>query len=288
VAAILNARLHQIGGTVQELGHELIIQEWLNGGLSHEFPDPDMLLISHRIGAMDGITLLRKLRSMPAWKTTPVLFLYPQSEEDNYRPLISEDPYTELLSLPFYGAMLCNAIMSVLGLGARTSITRLPANDWRNMLHDIHVLLVEDNAINRQVALETLQQVGVTVQVAENGKEGIEQATRGRFDLVLMDVDLPEVDGITATYWLRNQGYITPILAMTAFDDPKERERCLKAGMNDFMIKPFEPDTLYSLIYRWTVGKGEPAGQDQYIPMNQQTTDIAAVSEIALDVILGF
>ena len=61
-----------------------------------------------------------------------------------------------------------------------------------------------------------------------------------------------------------------------------------KAGMNDFMIKPFEPDTLYSLIYRWTVGKGEPAGQDQYIPMNQQTTDIAAVSEIALDVILGF
>jgi CheY-like chemotaxis protein len=96
------------------------------------------------------------------------------------------------------------------------------------------------------------------------------------------------VDGITATYWLRNQSYVTPILAMTAFDDPKERERCLKAGMNDFMIKPFEPDTLYSLIYRWTVGKGEPAGQDQYIPMNQQTTDIAAVSEIALDVILGF
>ena len=288
VAAILDTRLQQIGGTVQELGHELIIQAWLNGSLSDEFPAPDMLLISHRIGAMDGITLLRKLRAMPAWKTTPILFLYPQSEEDNYRTLVSEDPYTELLSLPFYGAMLCNAIMSVLGLGARTSITRLPANDWRNMLHDIHVLLVEDNAINRQVALETLQQVGVTVQVAENGKEGIEQATRGRFELILMDVDLPEVDGITATYWLCNQGYITPILAMTAFDDPKERERCLKAGMDDFMIKPFEPNTLYSLIYRWTVGKGEPAGQDRYIAATRQPTDITPVSEIALDVILGF
>jgi CheY-like chemotaxis protein len=96
------------------------------------------------------------------------------------------------------------------------------------------------------------------------------------------------VDGITATYWLRNQGYITPILAMTAFDDPKERERCLKAGMNDFMIKPFEPDTLYSLIYRWTVGKGEPAGQDRYIAATRQPTDITPVSEIALDVILGF
>lgn len=288
IAAILDDRLRRIGGSVNELGHEQAIQEWLNGGLSRTFSSPDLLLISHRIGAMDGITLLRKLRSMPAWKTTPVLFLYPQSEEENYRTLVNEDPYTELLPLPFYGAMLCNAIMSVLGLGARTSITRLPAHDWRNMLHEINVLLVEDNAINRQVALETLQQVGVEVQVAEDGKEGIEKASKGKFDLVLMDVDLPEIDGITATYWLRNQGYTVPILAMTAFDDPKERERCLKAGMNDFMIKPFEPDTLYSLIYRWTVGKGEPEKQISSVPDNRPLTENILPSEIALDVILGF
>lgn len=288
IAAILNNRLQRIGGSVHELGHELVIQEWLNGGLSHTIAPPDLLLISHRIGAMDGITLLRKLRAMPAWKTTPVLFLYPQSEEENYRTLINEDPCTELLPLPFYGAMLCNAIMSVLGLGARTFITRLPAHDWHNMLHDINILLVEDNAINRQVALETLHQVGVVVQTAEDGKEGIEKASRGKFDLVLMDVDLPEIDGITATYWLRNQGYMTPVLAMTAFDDPKERERCLKAGMNDFMIKPFEPDTLYSLIYRWTVGKGEPEKQISYLPDNRPLTENISPSEIALDVILGF
>ena len=150
IAAILDDRLRRIGGSVNELGHEQAIQEWLNGGLSRTFSSPDLLLISHRIGAMDGITLLRKLRSMPAWKTTPVLFLYPQSEEENYRTLVNEDPYTELLPLPFYGAMFCNAIMSVLGLGARTSITRLPAHDWRNMLHEINVLLVEDNAIGTE------------------------------------------------------------------------------------------------------------------------------------------
>ncbi len=288
IASILNTQLQRIGGTVHELGHELLIQQWLGGMLNHEIATPDMLLLSHRIGAIDGITLLRKLRAMPAWKTTPVLFLYPQSEEDNYRTLLNDDPYTELLPLPFYGVMLCNAIMSVLGLGARTSITRLPAHDWRNMLHDIDVLLVEDNAINRQVALETLQQVGVTVQVAENGKEGIEKATRGKFDLILMDVDLPEVDGITATYWLRNQGYNTPILAMTAFDDPKERERCLKAGMNDFMIKPFEPDTLYSLVYRWTIGQGEQTELVKDIPDSHLFLEHSSASEIALDVILGF
>jgi diguanylate cyclase (GGDEF)-like protein len=288
VAKILTSRLQDIGGTVYELGHELIIQEWLRGELTEEFPSPDMLLISYRIGAMDGITLLRKLRAIPAWKNTPVLFLYPQSEEESYRTLLSDDIAAELLPLPFYGAMLNNAIMSVLGFGARTSITRLPANDWFDMLHDINVLLVEDNAINRQVALETLNQVGVKVHTAVDGKEGIEKASKGKFDLVLMDVDLPEIDGITATYWLRNQGYGTPILAMTAFDDPKERERCLKAGMNDFMIKPFEPDTLYSLIYRWTVGKGQSAELIPSVSSIQPAIESELPSNIALDVILGF
>jgi|GEM_PF-86785 diguanylate cyclase (GGDEF) domain len=289
VAAILSDHLLRLGGSVQALGHELLIQQWLSGQLSDEILSPDMLLITHHIGAIDGITLLRKLRSLPAWKTIPVLFLYPQSEEEKYRASLGGDSNTELLPLPFYGSLLSNAIMSVIGLGARTSISRLPANDWRNMLHDLNVLLVEDNVINRQVALETLQRVGVSVQIAENGKDGIEQASRGKFDLVLMDVDLPEVDGITATYWLRDKGYVIPIIAMTAFDDPKERERCLKAGMNDFMIKPFEPDTLYSLIYRWSIGDSESREAfKQPLAEHENLTIHDAPSEIALDVILGF
>lgn len=288
VAQILRNRLETLGGTVHELDQEAAINEWLRGELLDDFPRPEMLLICNRIGAMDGITLLRTLRAIPSWKETPVLFLYPQSEEESYRTLLRDDLFAELLPLPFYGAMLNNAIMSVLGFGARTSITRLPANDWFDMLSNINVLLVEDNAINRQVAVETLNQVGVKVQIAIDGKEGIEKASKGKFDLVLMDVALPEIDGITATYWLRNQGYITPILAMTAFDDPKERERCLKAGMNDFMIKPFEPDTLYSLIYRWTVGKGQSI--DLSLPMisTHSPTESEFPSHIALDVILGF
>lgn len=288
IANILTKRLAAIGGQVDELNDEGVINEWLRGELVNEFARPDMLLISYRIGSMDGITLLRTLRAIPAWKDTPVLFLYPQSEEEGYRTLLGDDLAAELLPLPFYGAILNNAIMSVLGFGARTSITRLPANDWFDMLNNINVLLVEDNAINRQVAIETLNQVGVKVQIAVDGKEGIEKASKGKFDLVLMDVALPEIDGITATYWLRNQGYTTPILAMTAFDDPKERDRCLKAGMNDFMIKPFEPDTLYSLIYRWTVGKGQLLEHPTPVVPLQPSVSSEFPSNIALDVVLGF
>ena len=115
------------------------------------------------------------------------------------------------------------------------------------------VLLVEDNAINRQVALGFLQDTGVSVEMAENGRKAVESITQGDFDLVLMDIQMPEMDGHSATALIRQSknGAEVPIIAMTAHALPGERERSLAAGMNDHITKPIDPYELYQKMASW-------------------------------------
>jgi CheY-like chemotaxis protein len=124
------------------------------------------------------------------------------------------------------------------------------------------VLLAEDNAINREVALELLHATGLEVETAADGREALKRVQTQRFDLVLMDVQMPEVGGIDATQAIRAlPGFAAlPIIAMTAnaFDD--DRRSCLAAGMNDFIAKPVDPENLYRTLLRWLPRRnGSPA-----------------------------
>jgi CheY-like chemotaxis protein len=115
------------------------------------------------------------------------------------------------------------------------------------------VLLVEDNPINREVALELLKGVGMSVDSAENGRQSVALATAGAYDLVLMDVQMPIMDGLQATCAIRVlPGWdSTPIIAMTANTFEDDRQACLAAGMTDFVSKPVEPDRLFATMLRW-------------------------------------
>ena len=115
------------------------------------------------------------------------------------------------------------------------------------------VLLAEDNLVNQEVATELLRSAGLEVEVVGNGAEAIEKVRSRAFDLVLMDVQMPDVDGLQAARTVRmlRNGRTVPIIAMTANAFGDDREACLAAGMNDHIAKPVDPDLLYATLLRW-------------------------------------
>lgn len=123
-------------------------------------------------------------------------------------------------------------------------------------LHGMRVLLAEDNPLNQQVGVALLEEVGCVVEVAKDGREAVRKATSSPYDVVLMDVQMPVLDGLEATRELRGrpETRALPIVAMTASAMASDRQACKDAGMNDFMGKPIEPDELYRALRNVRVG----------------------------------
>ncbi|MBZ5525275.1 MAG: response regulator [Acidobacteriia bacterium] len=215
--------------------------------------DPDVVLIDSSMSGIDGFELLEQLRERGKLLNSIIMML----TADNYHILAArcrELGCGAYIIKPVTGSDLSSAIMGILfpeGLrseGART------ASAFGVPLRPLRILLAEDNLVNQTLAVRLLQKQGHEVALALTGREALSKLAEEPFDLVLMDVQMPEMDGLAATQAIRNQEEISgrhlPIIAMTAYAMEGDRERCLEAGMDDYLAKPIHPGELFRTIYK--------------------------------------
>jgi hypothetical protein len=138
-----------------------------------------------------------------------------------------------------------------------TAETALSDEDAEVVLKRTHaghrILLAEDEPINREITLMMLDDVGLHTDIAEDGVQAVELVARNTYDLILMDMQMPNLDGVDATLEIRKlpNGGKVPILAMTANAFSDDKARCFKAGMNDFITKPTTPEVLFATLLKW-------------------------------------
>jgi signal transduction histidine kinase/HPt (histidine-containing phosphotransfer) domain-containing protein len=149
-------------------------------------------------------------------------------------------------------------------------------------LRGCRLLVVEDNPFNRKLIRLTFERAGAVVEMAENGRCGVEKAERATFDVVLMDMQMPVMDGFTATTHFRRRGYAGPIIALTAHALPEEREKCLAAGCDGFVSKPIDLDHLHAVVAEFalsTAGSGKPLlAEDGCSPCEATDPDLQEVA----------
>jgi two-component system sensor histidine kinase/response regulator len=163
----------------------------------------------------------------------------------------------DVLIKPISASVLFDSVLRALG-GVSDDVRTVvspPSNIIEKLgaIRGSHILLVEDNDLNLQVATELLRDVGFVVDVAENGQVAVDKIRKTDYDIVLMDMQMPLMDGVTATKEIRKDRRFDslPLVAMTANAMQGDRDRCLAAGMNDHVAKPIEPDDLWKALLKW-------------------------------------
>jgi signal transduction histidine kinase/DNA-binding response OmpR family regulator/HPt (histidine-containing phosphotransfer) domain-containing protein len=218
----------------------------------------DTVLLDWQMPGMSGLEAAGHIRNLPCAKLPHLAMVTAYSREDLLGQATAMGIH-EVLAKPVSPSMLFDSLIRLMSddpqpaAGHPGGARNIAAMDTEG-LSGVHVLLAEDNLLNQQVACELLADVGVHVMVAGNGRIAVEMAQVQAFDAILMDMQMPEMDGVDATRTLQAlPGWNhTPIIAMTANAMQADRKRCLDAGMVDFVAKPIEPDQLYQTLLRWT------------------------------------
>lgn len=262
--AILERRLARWGMTSLGTGSSAEALKWLNSG--EEF---DLALLDAQMPGADGFSLAAEIHQLPRAELLPILLLVPLGVRLEPPPSV-RIPYINYLSKPVKTAQLFEAIH-----GARTH-TKAPAEKAvtptasaqprKPAARNLQVLLCDDNSINQKVAARILQQLNYKPDIAANGVEALDALDKKHYDLVFMDVMMPEMDGLEATREIRrrqkdateNYQSRIVIIAMTAQAMQGDREKCLSAGMDDYLAKPIRPADVGGMIDKWFANAASP------------------------------
>jgi len=207
--------------------------------------------------AMDGITLSRKIRELALSKQPKIIMVTAHGREEIIQQA-EEANLDGFLVKPVSQSLLFDATMQAFGREG-ISGTDIRGDKEREIeglknIRGARILLAEDNEINQQVAQEILEQVGLVVEIANDGQEAVEMAQKNPYDVILMDIQMPVMGGFEATEKIRNleSGVKDiPIIAMTAHAMAGDREKSLKGGMNDHVTKPIDPDELFGALVKY-------------------------------------
>lgn len=221
----------------------------------------EVILMDGQMPGMDGIEAARQVRKTYPQCTADIILVTAHLREEVIRNTPEAGIHGVLLK-PVNPSHLFNLLLSLFGKEApMVPSAAKPASALDYQLPGARVLLVEDNELNQQVARELLRFTGVSVDVAENGQEAVDKICTGSYDLVLMDMQMPVMDGISATRIIRQQTQYDalPIVAMTANVLNDDKQRCFDAGMNDYVAKPIDPEHLWCTLRRWIKPREEEA-----------------------------
>jgi len=208
----------------------------------------DLAIVDMQMPEMDGALLASEIRGVR--EDLPIVLLSSLGGAVD----VPAETFAASLTKPVRPSQLYEALLDVVGTGIEDAASPGDvggAGPEVAARHPLRILLVEDNAVNQQLALLLLQKLGYRADVAANGVEALEALQRQPYDVVLMDVEMPEMDGLEATRRLRERSPIGPhVVAVTANALQGERERCLAAGMNDYMTKPLRLEDLAAALSR--------------------------------------
>jgi two-component system sensor histidine kinase/response regulator len=216
----------------------------------------ELVFMDWHMPAMNGIDACRQIQSLSLSEPPHLLLVTAYGREEVFHQ--AEDAgIHDVLVKPLNASMLFDSAMRVLlGSSADPSVAaEVPSSTFEKLatIAGARILLVEDNEINQEVALHLLRNARFDVDLAENGRVALKRLQAHDYALVLMDMQMPVMDGIAATHELRRTPRFAklPVVAMTANAQPVDRQRCLDSGMNDFIIKPIEPDLLWHTLLKW-------------------------------------
>ncbi|MEY4099407.1 MAG: Signal transduction histidine-protein kinase BarA, partial [Pseudomonadota bacterium] len=216
----------------------------------------DFVFLDWQMPGMDGIETATRLQARPLKRVPNVVMVTAFGREEVLKAA-SEAGVKDVLIKPVSASLLFDSVLSMMGAApeGRRGSTEAPSLSAENLasIKGARILLVEDNDLNQEVATELLRDAGFIVDVADNGEIAVQKVQQANFDLVLMDMQMPVMDGLTATREIRKSPAFAslPIIAMTANVQDSDRQRCTDAGMNDHLAKPIDPDLLWQTLLRW-------------------------------------
>ncbi|MGD8755495.1 MAG: PAS domain S-box protein [Desulfobacterales bacterium] len=223
----------------------------------------ELVIMDWKMPEMDGIEAARQIKNHPGLTKTPAIILVTAYGREEIMQQADRVGLDGFLIKPVSPSVLFDATMQAFGQAApedsRAGRRDQKAAEVLKHIRGAHVLIVEDNEINQQVASEILQGAGLNVSLANNGQEAVTAIQRNAYDAVLMDVQMPVMDGYTATKTIRKwEGGVRnkdkapiPIIAMTAHAMAGDAEKSIAAGMSDHITKPIDPEQLFATLQKW-------------------------------------